>query len=181
MKSSASKRFAKALIEVGRENNSWDQYGKELRSVLAIFSGNPDLEKTLLNPMYKLEDRLSLMDNVAASAGLSPHVAKFLGILVRTRNLRFLDEITAAYSAYEDGLAGRIRASVDSPTELPPALVEEIRKKLSSLTGKDVVLTCNHNPLLLGGLVLKIGNTILDGSLKTQLELMKEKILEGVV
>lgn len=181
MKSSASKRFAKALIEVGKEENSWDRYGKELRSVLAIFGGNPEIEKALLNPMYKLEDRLSLVEGVAASAGLSAEVAKFLGILVRTRNLRFLDEVVAAYSAYEDELAGRIRASVDAPTELPPPLVEEIRKKLSSLTGKDVVLTCNYNPLLLGGLVLKIGNTILDGSLKTQLELMKEKILEGVV
>src|SRR3972149_6552895 len=158
MKSSASKRFAKALIEIGREEGAWDRYGKELRSVVAMFRGNPELEKGLLKP-----------------------ISKFFSILVQTRNIRFLDDISEAYSRFEDELAGRIRASVEAPTELDGAIVDDIRKRLGELTGKELILTCSSNPALLGGLVLKIENTILDGSLKTQLELMKEKILEGVV
>lgn len=181
MKSSASKRFAKALIEIGREENAWDRYGKELRTVVAMFRGNPELEKVLLNPMYKLEERKALMESIASSAGLSAHVSKFFSILVQTRRIGFLDEISEAYSRFEDELSGRIRASVEAPTELGGDVVEEIRKRLGELTGKEVILTCSSNPALLGGLVLKIENTILDGSLKTQLELMKEKILEGVV
>ena len=181
MKSSASKRFAKALIEVGKEEGAWDRYGKELRTVIAVFRGNPELEKALLNPMYKLEERKALMDSVAASTGLSAHVAKFLDILVETRNIRFIEDIAEAYSRFEDAIAGRIRATVESPAELSQALAEEIRTKLSATTAQEVILTCKYNPELLGGLVLRIDNTILDGSLKTQLELMKEKILEGVV
>ena len=181
MKSSASKRFAKALIEIGREEGAWDRYGKELRSVVAMFRGNPELEKVLLNPMYKLEERKALMETIASSASLSPYVSKFFSILVQTRNIRFLDDISEAYSRFEDELAGRIRASVEAPTELDGAIVDDIRKRLGELTGKELILTCSSNPALLGGLVLKIENTILDGSLKTQLELMKEKILEGVV
>jgi F-type H+-transporting ATPase subunit delta len=181
MKSSVAKRFAKALIELGVEEKAYEAYGKELRSVLAVFKGNPDLVKILLNPMYKLEERKGLINKVSASVALSPHVTRLMAILVETRNIRFLEEVVEAYSRLEDGLAGRIRASVEAPIELDPALVDEIRSKLKGLTGKEVILTYRHNPSLLGGLVLRIDNTILDGSLKTQLELMREKIIEGVV
>jgi F-type H+-transporting ATPase subunit delta len=181
MKSSVAKRFAKAIIEIGQEEKAYEAYGKELRSVLAVFKGSPDLMKVLLNPMHKLEERKSLMEKVSASAGLSKHVAKLMTILVETRNIRFLEEVVEAYSRLEDGLAGRLRASIEAPMELPGPLVDEIKTKLSGLTGKEVILTYRHNPSLLGGLVLRIDNTILDGSLKTQLELMREKIIEGVV
>lgn len=181
MKSSAAKRFAKALIEIGVEERAYEAYGKELRSVLAVFKGTPDLVKVLLNPMYKLEERKGLINKVSASVGLSPHVTRLMAILVETRNIRFLEEVVAAYSRLEDGLSGRLRASIEAPMEMEGALVDEIRAKLKSLTGKEIILTYRHNPSLLGGLVLRIDNTILDGSLKTQLELMREKIIEGVV
>lgn len=181
MKTSASKRFAKALMEIGKEDGAYAQYGKELRSVLALFSGTPELYKVLLNPMYKLDERKALVERISASSGLSVSVARFLSILVETRNIRFLEDIVAAYSRLEDDLAGRLRATVEAPMELDAPLVDEIRRKLGAVTGKEVILTYNYNPALLGGLVLRIENTILDGSLKTQLELMKEKILEGVV
>lgn len=181
MKSSVAKRFAKAIIEIGVEEKAYEAYGKELRSVLAVFKGNPDLVKVLLNPMYKLEERKGLINKISSSVGLSSHVAKLMGILVETRNIGFLEEVVEAYSRLEDGLSGRLRATVEAPLELEAALVAEIKAKLGSLTGKEVILTYKHNPSLLGGLVLRIDNTILDGSLKTQLELMREKIIEGVV
>lgn len=181
MKSSVAKRFAKAIIEIGVEEKAYEAYGKELRSVLAVFKGNPGLVKILLNPMYKLEERKNLIDKVSASVGLSPYVTRLMGILVETRNIRFLEEVVEAYSRLEDGLVGRLRATVEAPLELEAALVNEIKTKLATLTGKEVILTYRHNPSLLGGLVLRIDNTILDGSLKTQLELMREKIIEGVV
>lgn len=181
MKSSAAKRFAKALVEIGVEEKAYEAYGKELRTVLAVFKGNPDLSKVLLNPMYKLEERKSLMEKVSSSVGLSTYVAKFMTILVETRNIRFLDEVVEAYSRMEDGLSGRLRATIEAPMELPAELIEEIKGKIGGLTGKEVILSFKSNPALLGGLVLRIDNTILDGSLKTQLEMMKEKIIEGVV
>src|SRR3989304_7886068 len=181
MKSSVAKRFAKAIIEIGMEEKAYEAYGKELRSVLAVFKGNPGLVKILLNPMYKLEERKGLINKVSASVGLSPYVTRLMAILVETRNISFLEEVVEAYSRLEDGLAGRLRASVEAPIELEGALVDEIRAKLGSLTGKEGILTYRHNPSLLGGLVLRIDNTILDGSLKTQLELMRGKIIEGVV
>lgn len=179
--SSLARRFAKALIELGREEKVYENYGKELRTAQAVFTGTPELYKVLLNPMYKLEVRKGLMDKVSESLKLSPHVARFFGILVETRNIKLLEDIVAAYSRFEDEFAGRLKAVVESPSPLDAPLLEEIKKKLGASTGKTVQITNKTNPDLLGGLVIRIDNTILDGSLKTQLSMMKEKILEGVV
>lgn len=181
MKSSVAKRYAKALIDIGKEDKACERYGKELRTVLAQFKGTPELMKVLLNPMYKLDERQSIMGRVSTAVDASPVVAKLLSILVSTRNIRHIEAVAEAYSRYEDEIAGRIKAVVESTAPLSASLLEEIKKKVSSATGKEVVLTQRSNPDLIGGLVLRIDNTILDGSIKTQLELMKEKILEGVV
>lgn len=181
MKGSVAKRYARALIETGREENSCDRYGRELRTVEAVFAGNPLLYKVLLNPMYKVEERKGVMAGVAGSLDLSPHVIRFLNILVENRNIRLLGEISKAYSKLEDEVAGRVRATIESPGDIPPALLDEIRKKLSSTLEKEVLLVHGRNPALIGGVLIRIENTILDGSLKNQLELMKEKILEGAV
>lgn len=181
MKNSAARRFAKALIELGKEENKYDQFGKELRAAFAVFKGSPELYKVLLNPMYKLDLRKGIMEKVSESLKLSPYVGRFFNILVETRNVRLLEDIIAAYSRLEDELAGRLRATLEAPVEPDALTIESIKEKLAKATGKQVTLTCRNNPSLLGGLVLRIDNTILDGSLRTQLDLMKEKIMEGVV
>lgn len=182
MKSSAlARRFAKALLEIGREEKAYENYGKELRTALAVFKGAPELYKVLLNPMYKLEVRLSVMAKVSESLKMTPHVARFFNILVETRNIKMLEDVVSAYSKLEDALAGRLKATVESPAPLAQGLLDEIRKNLGGSTGKEVLITNKTNPELLGGLVIRIENTILDGSLKTQLAMMQEKILEGVV
>ncbi|MBI5643034.1 MAG: ATP synthase F1 subunit delta [Deltaproteobacteria bacterium] len=181
MKSSAARRFAKALVEIAREEKALDNYGKELRTTLALFKGNPNLYKVLLNPMHKIEERAALITGIAESLKLSPFVARFLNILVVTRNIKLLELIAESYSRFEDDISGRLRANVEAPNDLEPALLEDIKKKIGSAAGKEVIISFRNNPALIGGLVIRIDNTILDGSLKTQLELMKEKILEGVV
>lgn len=181
MKSATAKRFAKALLEVGKENGAHQDYGRQLRTAVAVFESTEGLYKVLLNPMYGIEQRHGLIAKLAESTKFPPAVARFLNILVDTRNIRLLNDIAEAYSQLEDDLSGRVRATVESPMELPPALLDELKKKLSETTGKEVLVSYTLNPAIIGGLVIKLNNTILDGSLKTQLELMKEKILEGVV
>jgi F-type H+-transporting ATPase subunit delta len=181
MKTTVARRYAKALIELGREDGLYEQYGRELRTIIPVFKGNLELSRTLLNPMYRLEERLNLMNSVAEGMKLSKVVSRFLAILVETRKISLLDDIGEAYSRLEDDLAGRIRATVEAAIDPKDEMIGDIKDKLKAITGKDVILAFRKDPTLIGGLVLKIGNTVLDGSVRTQLELMKEKIMEGVV
>lgn len=180
VRTSVARRYAKALIAVGKEDGAYANYGKELRTALGVFSGAPELYKVLLNPMYRIQERLALVTKAAESAKLSNAVTRLLIILVERRKIMLLVDVVAAYSRLEDELAGRIRALVESPVDLTQPALDAIRDRIKVSTGREVVVTFHKNPALIGGLVIKIDNTILDGSLKTQLELMKEKILQGV-
>jgi len=175
---SAARRFARALIDLGKKDNSCERLGRGLRDALGVFQGSPELYKVLQNPMYSREERHGLMDKVSEAAGLEAQIARFLDILVQTRSIGLLPDIVSAYIGYEDEVVGRIRATVESPGELPEPVLKEIKEKLEALSGKEVLLSSSKNSALLGGMVINMGNTVIDASLKRQIEAMRGKILE---
>lgn len=177
MKKTAAKIYAKALLEIGQEEKRYKEAGKELRGVASVFAANPELKRFALNPMYRLEDRQGLIKKVGDALGISDTVKRFLAILTNTRRIGIIEEISAAYSILEDDLSGKIKATVESASELDDRHIQEINKRLKQLTGKEIILTVEKKPELIGGLVFRIGNTILDGSVKAQLDMVKEKII----
>lgn len=173
------RRYAKALIEIGKEEKDFKAIGRELRDLLAVFSGGPELYRILLNPMYKLEERKGLVEGICENLGVSLKVKRFLSLLVETRDIRLYQGICEAYFRLEDELEGRITAQVEAPVELElyKGLVTGIKERLQTLTGKEIVLKVDKNPALIGGLVVRVGNVILDGSIKTQLEKIKGRLV----
>jgi F-type H+-transporting ATPase subunit delta len=179
-KTALARRYAKALIEIGREEGAFGRFGTELRSALAVFKGSPELAKVLMNPMYKVEERLGLMSALADKLGTSEPVKRFLAILVETRNVAIFDEICDAYFRMEDELSGRVRVTVATAADPDQAMLDDVKKKLKDETGKEIILSHEKDASLIGGIVIKIGNLLLDGSLRAQLSRMREKTLEGV-
>ncbi len=179
-KAAVARRFAKAFLDVALEENSAERCREELENLLEVFKNNPELYKVLHTPLHTVLERTGLMNKVSGAVEVSQSVAGFMKVLVQTRNIKLLEEIVAAYSRLFDVVAGRLRATVESPWVLDADALGEIKRKLDSMTGKDVIVTGIKNEALIGGLVIKMENTIIDGSIKTQLELLKEKILEGV-
>jgi F-type H+-transporting ATPase subunit delta len=175
-----ARRFAKALLDVDPKEEAAERYLEELRSLATVFSDNPELYGVLYTPMHTVALRTGLMQKVCKAAKISPAVTVFMSILVQTRNIRLLDDIVGAYSKLLDIVAGRLRATVEVPRELSGEVLGEIKSKLDAMTGKDVIITEVINEELIGGLVIRMENTIMDGSLNMQLDLLKEKILEGV-
>lgn len=179
-KAAIARRFAKALLDVAIEEDSAARCQEELESLLEVFRNNPALYKVLHTPMYTADERIGLMDKVSGAVEVSEAVVGFMKVLVQTRNIKILEEIVSAYSRLFDVVAGRLRATVESPWVLGTEVLGELKRKLDAMTGKDVIITGIKNEDLIGGLVIRMENTIIDGSIKTQLELLKEKILEGV-
>jgi F-type H+-transporting ATPase subunit delta len=180
-KTALARRYARALISVGREEDAYERFGNDLSGLVGVFKSNPELYKVLLNPMYKLEARKGLTDNITTKLGAAEEVKRFLAILVESRNVTLLEEISEAYSGMEDELSGRLRVTVEAPEEVDKGLAGAIKKRLEDETKKEVILSFVKNPELIGGVVLKIGNTVVDGSLRAQLERVSEKILQGVL
>lgn len=187
-KTSLVRRYARALIEIGKEEGVYEKYGRELGDLAAALKTNPILYKMFLNPMYKLEERVLFGEKICETLGAGKTVKKFFSILIEKRGVRLIEDIAGAYSRMEDELSGRVRAEVFSAGSLDEAFLNLVKEKLSSaakltegIMPKEVILSFSRRPELIGGIIVRIGNKILDGSLKTQLEKMKGKLLEGAI
>lgn len=177
--STVSRRYAKALILIGKEDGLAEQYNEELGGVAGLFDTQEGFEKVLTNPLFNKNDRKKVLEAVLATMDLSAVVKSFLIFLFDKGRIGFLKEISAYYNDMADELKGVVKASIVSATELSSDAVDKIKEALSKKTGKTIVLNVDHDPDLIGGVVTKIGDLVLDGSVRTQLINMSEKLKKG--
>ncbi|MBW2654516.1 MAG: F0F1 ATP synthase subunit delta [Deltaproteobacteria bacterium] len=174
-----SRRYAKALILIGQENDQAEQYNTELESVVGLFDTQVDFEMALTNPLYNKNDRKKILEAVLAAVDLSAIMKSFLILLFDKSRIGFLREIASYYKNLADELKGVVKASIVSATELSSEAVDKIKESLSKKTGKTIVLNVQQDPSLIGGVVTKIGDLVMDGSVKTQLMNMRETLKKG--
>ena len=173
------RRYAKALLLIGKEDGQTETYRQELQNVSELIEENSSLERAINNPLYDVESRKKVLEMIIDQLELSRVIKSFLLLLFDKNRIKFLNEINEFYQKLADELKGVVRANLVSATELSSETVEKIREALSQRTGKDVILEVDQNPGLIGGIVTRIGDLVLDGSVKTQLLSMKKKKKRG--
>ena len=176
---SIARRYAKALLLIGKEDGKAETYREELDGLTKLLAGQPDLERAINNPLYPPADRRKVLEAVVQKLGLSEVMQSFLFLLFEKGRFGFLESISEFYAKLADDLKGIARASLVSATELGDDTVDKIRAALSQRTGKDIILDVQQDPELIGGIVTKIGDLVLDGSIKTQLVNMRESLKRG--
>lgn len=174
-----ARRYAKALLLIGREDGQAETYKQELDGFATLMAAEKDLERAVSNPLYAASQRKKVLQAVIERLGLSPVMASFINLLFDKRRIGFLGAINEFYQKLVDELQGVARASLVSATELLPETIEKIRSTLSQKTGKEVVLEVEQDPDLIGGIVTRIGDLVLDGSIRTQLLNMRESLKRG--
>lgn len=174
-----SRRYAKALILIGQEDGQADLYNEELAAVVSLFDTQKGFEAALTNPLYNKKDRKKVLEAVLKAANLSVVMNSFLKLLFDKGRIVFLRDIASYYKDLADELKGIVKASIISATQLSSDAVEKIRDALSKRVGKTIVLNVEQDPSLIGGVITKIGDLVLDGSVKTQLINMGETLKKG--
>ncbi|MBT8340556.1 MAG: ATP synthase F1 subunit delta [Desulfatitalea sp.] len=174
-----ARRYAKALLMIGKEDTQTDLYRSELDGVAQLMAAQKQLADTLINPLYKYTDRKQVLERVIEKLNLSKVMSAFLQLLFEKGRIGFLGSINDFYQMLADELNGVARASLVSAGELTAETIEKIRSALSQRTGKQVVLAVEQDPSLIGGIVTRIGDLVLDGSIKTQLLNMRESLKRG--
>jgi len=174
-----SRRYAKALILIGQEDGRAEQYSSELEAIVGLFDTQEGFETTLINPLYNKNDRKKVLEAVLAATDLSAIMKSFMVLLFDKGRIGFLREISSYYKDLADELKGVVKASVVSATELSSDAVNKIKEALAQKTGKTIVLNVKQDPELIGGVVTKIGDLVMDGSVKTQLINMRETLKKG--
>jgi len=174
-----ARRYAKALLLIGKEDGQTDTYRQELKGFAQILAQHKELDQAIINPLYDSTGRRKVLQSVIDKLQLSKVVRSFLLLLFDKGRLNFIGHVNDFYQKMADELKGISRASLVSATELSSETVQKIRAALSKRTGKEVILEVEQDPTLVGGIVTKIGDLVLDGSIKTQLVNMRESLKRG--
>jgi F-type H+-transporting ATPase subunit delta len=174
-----SRRYAKALILIGQEDGQAELYNEELESIVQLFDTQVAFEKALTNPLFNKNDRKKVLEAVLTATDLSAIMKSFMTLLFDKGRIGFIREIASYYKDLADELKGVVKAGIVSATELSADAVEKIKAALSKKTGKNIVLKVEQDPSLIGGVVTKIGDLVLDGSVRTQLINMRETLKKG--
>jgi len=174
-----ARRYAKALLLIGKEDGKAETYREELAGFVALVKKEQNLERAIVNPLYDGEGRRKVLAAVIEKLGMSQVMNSFLMLLFDKGRISFLPYINEFYQKLADELKGIARASLVSATKLPDNTIEKIKEALSKKTGKEVVLEVEQDPELIGGIVTRIGDLILDGSIRTQLVTMRESLKRG--
>jgi F-type H+-transporting ATPase subunit delta len=174
-----ARRYAKALLLIGKEDGQTENYRKELEGVAALMASEKQLADTISNPLYNAGERRKVLESIIQKLGLTKAMASFLMLLFEKGRFGFIASINEFYQQLADELKGVARASLVSASELTNETIEKIRSALSKKTGKEIVLEVKQDPGLIGGIITRIGDLILDGSIKTQLLNMRESLKRG--
>ncbi len=174
-----AKRYAKALLEIGKEDGNTEQYGKELGDFAEMLAGAPELESALSNPGFDFDSRKKLLNAILGKLGLSPMVANFFRLLMDRGRIEATKDISQMYGLLVDEVNGITRAEVRTAAALNEQEVESLTNALKGVAGREVQLEVTEDPSLIGGVVAKIGDLVLDGSVRSQLENLKESLRRG--
>jgi F-type H+-transporting ATPase subunit delta len=175
----SANRYAKALFDVAlQEKADLDQVDRDLQAVVEMMQASPDLAAASKRGTVTEAARTSLIEAVSKAMALSAPVTKLLVLLAQTRKLSYLPDLAEAYRERLLAHHNIVRAEVTSAVPLSPEKTKALAESLSKVTGKKVELSTSVDAGLLGGVVAKIGSTVYDGSVKTQLEQLRKELVE---
>jgi len=173
---SLARRYARAVLEIGTQHNNLDKLGADLRSLAKAMHESAELVTALINPAIRRADRRRVIDQLLDRIAATQHTRNLVYLLLDGERLSSVEAISREVDAMIEAKAGRMSAEVTSARPLDASQLSQIINALETLSGKKVAVTRREDPELLGGVVAKLGDTIYDGSLRTQLRTLRDEL-----
>ncbi|MBA2664342.1 MAG: ATP synthase F1 subunit delta [Bradymonadaceae bacterium] len=175
-----ARRYARALYEIGAELKNLDKLNEQLSALGRNYSASRELRNVLLNPSVKLEERRQIVRSLGQKSSWEPVLTNFSLLLMDKDRFRQVAAIAEEFQRLVDEGKGNVRAQVTSASDLSLVQKEQLKKAITTMTGKTVLLETTVDATLIGGAVTRVGSVVYDGSVRTQLEKMREAILKEV-
>ena len=169
-------RYARALLAVAIDQSSPGDVERTLTGFVALLDGHAELRRVLTNPAIPVTAKRGLVDALAGRASLSPPVANLLRLLAERNRLALLPEVCDAYRQRLMEHEHVIEAEITTAAPLDAGRVDALRRRLAAATGRRVKMAARTDEALIGGVVARVGSTVYDGSVATQLEKIRTKL-----
>lgn len=175
----AARRYAKALAGLATRDGKVAEIGEELRAHRDILKADANLKFLLLNPSFSQDVKTRVVAAILDQTQPSPLVRNFLLLLLKNDRLQDLDLIEAHYERLANEHLGRMTAQVITAVELEDEQYASIEQKVAAVTQKTVTLEKQIDPSILGGVIVKIDHTVLDGSLRGRMQRLRRELVGG--
>ena len=173
---SASLQYANAMADIALAQGAAEPAAKQLHDFGAAYTESAELRTFLASPAVSVEAKHAVIEKIMARVGASKIIRNFLFVIVDHRRTQLIPEVIAAFHQVIRHRQGVAEAEVSSTIELSAGQKKEIAATLARLTGKKIETKYALDPALLGGAVVRIGDTIYDGSLRSRLNQMRARL-----
>lgn len=169
-------RYARAIFDLGVETNTLPELCEKVGRFARLYAESDELKSVLDNPMVELEKRESILRDVADRVGLSGTALNAVRLLAHRHKLTALPEIAKQLGSLSDQKAGLVRATVTTAVRMPESFYERLRGELEAATARRIVIERREDPAIIGGVVTRIGDNTIDGSVRGQLAEIERSI-----
>jgi F-type H+-transporting ATPase subunit delta len=170
-------RYARALVDVILEQKiNGDTARQQLRSIVEAVHESVELRKVWESPAISADQKRAVLDAVAKQIGLAQPIRNFIAILIDHRRIAMLDDMLRQFEVELDAQLGFAEAEISSARPLSADQKRELEERVENMTGKKVRAHYVSKPDLLGGVMVRVGSTIYDGSVRGQLEKMRQEL-----
>jgi F-type H+-transporting ATPase subunit delta len=171
-----ARRYARALLDALPEDRAEAGLG-QLLELRGLMSREPGARKLLLNPAVPAADRTAFIGRLAGALGLDEPVRRVFAMLVERRRLGILSDMAENFQSLLDERTGTVRVRVTTALPLDADRERELRERLGRSTGKTIVMEVFDDPSLIGGIVIRLGGTVMDASLRQRLRSVETQLL----
>ncbi len=172
-------RYAEALFQIGEEDNKTDNLYNELKEVSSLMTTNNDLNNVMKSPLVSKNEKIHLIDTLFAGK-IDNDLKNFLKVLIEKGRISSIKAIEATYKELLNDKNNIIEGYVISAVSMDDEKIKELEKELSKKYNKNVTLTNKVDKSILGGVLVRLGNTEIDGTIKTRLDGLKNQLSQVI-
>ncbi len=172
-----ARRYAKALINLAEKD--LEITGNSLAAIADVYSNSTELSEVLSDTKVSSQIKQNVLKKILKKIKVSKLVDTFTRYLLAKRRIVLLPNIERAFNLLLQEKLGRIEAGITVAQEIPEVTVGKLEKAISRYSGKEVTVNITIDPAIIGGIVTRIGSVVIDGSIHTQLNQIRQSIIRG--
>ena len=176
---SVKNSYSQALFELSTEENSIIEVESQVLSILELINKSSDFNDLIKDPTNKIEDQLKVIDAISNQFKFNQLLKKFLSFVVSKRRFFYIEKILKDFISICSGSRGEIQAELTAAKNLDENEINKIKDDLASNYGSNIKLNYKNDPSLIGGLIIKVGSTMIDTSIKNKLQQIEKKMIEA--
>ena len=172
-------RYSLALYELAEEANALDEIEKHSHSIIKLISSSDDFNSLIKDPTNQKEDQLNVISKISEKYKLNNLLINFLSFLISKRRLFYVEKILKDFIETCSKKRGEIKAELIAAKQLTENEINSIKEDLINNFSLKIKLNYKYDPDLIGGLVVKIGSTMIDTSIKSKLKTIENRMIEA--